>query len=217
MDNPLAFHTPCNINLVAPTMSGKTQLVMNLLRQKEALFSPPPKKVLYAYAEWQDKFDWMQEVIPDIEFHQGLPSASFMDDWSSDNEPQALILDDLMTSIASSAEMVQLYTVKCHHRQITTMTLQHSLYPPGKHSKTLSLNVNYFVLFRNQRDLLQIQCFGRQCFPNNSKYFMDSYNKATSEPYGFLVVDLDPRSDKKYQLRSHILEGQTPVVYVPKL
>jgi hypothetical protein len=174
-------------------------------------------QVLYAYSEWQDKFDQMQETIPNIEFHQGLPSASFIDDWGSDGEVQILVLDDLMTQVCCSAEMVQLYTVKCHHSRIVTMTLQHSLYPPGKHSRTLSLNVNYFILFRNQRDLLQIQYFTKQCFPTNLKYFTDSYMAATSEPYGFLVVDLDPRSLKKYQLRSHILKGQTQVIYVPKL
>jgi hypothetical protein len=174
-------------------------------------------QVLYAYSEWQDNFDHMQETITNIEFHQGLPSASFIDSWSSGSEIQILVLDDLMSQVCASTEMVQLYTVKCHHRQIVTVTLQHSLFPPGKHSRTLSLNVNYFILFRNQRDLLQIQYFARQCFPNKSKYFMDSYMTATSEPYGFLVLDLDPRSDKKYQLRSHILKGQTPVIYVPKV
>jgi len=44
-ENPLAFHTPCNINIVAPCMSGKTQLVMNLLQEMDTQFSPPPKKV----------------------------------------------------------------------------------------------------------------------------------------------------------------------------
>jgi hypothetical protein len=174
-------------------------------------------QILYAYSEWQEKFDVMEKTLSNIEFHQGLPTGSFIDAWSSEGDSQVLILDDLMTSVCSSADMVQLYTVKCHHRNITTITLQHSLYPPGKHSRTLSLNVNYYVLFRNQRDLMQIQYFGKQLFPHKLQYFMDSYMSATAAPYGCLVVDLDPLTDKKYQLRSHILEGQTPIIYVPKV
>ncbi len=112
--------------------------------------------------------------------------------------------------------MVQLYTVKCHHRNITTITLQHSLYPPGKHSRTLSLNVNYFIIFRN-RDIQQIHYFGRQIFANKSHYFIQSYHMAIKEPYGYIAVDLHPQSNKKYQLRSKILKDETPVVYAPKL
>jgi hypothetical protein len=159
----------------------------------------------------------MQKTIPNIEFYQGLPTATFIDQWSSENEPQILVLDDLMDSVCSSADMVQLYTVKCHHRNITTITIQHSLYPPGKHSHTLSLNVNYFIIFKNYRDQQQIGYFAKQIIGDKSHYFMQSYAMATKQQYCYILIDLHPQSDQKYRLRSNILEGQTLVVYVSKV
>ena len=203
-------------------MSGKTHFVGKLLNSLDYAFSVRPKKLLYCYCEWQDKFDMLQESLPNMEFHQGLPSESFLDTWSAkDGEKSGglIILDDLMSSICSSLDIVHLFTIKCHHRNITTIMLNQSLFPPGKHAKTLSLNCNYFILFRNFRDTRQVSTFGSQLFPRKLAYFMDSYEKATQAPYGYLCVDLHPKSDRTYQLRSNILEDSPlPItVYAPKV
>ncbi len=153
--------------------------------------------------------------MPHIEFYRGLHPATFIDELSSAKDHQILVIDDLMSAVCSSAEMVQLYTVKCHHRNITTITIQHSLYSLSKHSRTLSLNVNYFIIFKNYRDLQQMKFFAKQLFPDRVNYIMASYAMTTKDRYGYLVIDLHPQSDKKYQLRTHILYGETPVVYAP--
>ena len=222
--NPLPFLTPCNICVVGPTMSGKTYFVMKLLNSLDFAFSVKPKKLLYCYCEWQDKFDAIQESLPGMEFHQGLPAESFIDRWSTndgdkENTGGLIVLDDLMSTVCSSLDIVHLFTIKCHHRNITTILLNQSLFPPGKHSKTLSLNCNYFILFRNFRDTRQVSMFGSQLFPRKLAYFMDSYEKATQTAYGYLCVDLHPKSDRTYQLRSNILKDSSgpPIVYVPKV
>jgi len=186
--NPLPFFTPCNLALVAPTQGGKTQLMAELLNNMDYYFSPAPKKILYCYSEWQDKFDEMQKTVPDIEFHQGLPNSDFLDDWSLDKEGSMICMDDLMTEVCSCQESVTLLTVKTHHRNITTVMLNQSLYPVGKYARTLSLNLNYILLFRILRDTLQLKTFGSQMFPG--------------KPYGFLCIDSHPKSEKKYQLWS---------------
>ncbi len=215
-ENPLPFLTPANICLVGSQQSGKTFLTMKLLENIKYSFSPAPKKVLYCYTEWQDKFDAMQDSIPNITFHQGLPSCSYIEEWSTERDGSLIILDDLMTSICSSLDMVQLFTVKCHHRNITTLMLNQSLFPTGKYARTLSLNCNYIILFKNYRDSNQVKCLGSQLFPSKGQYFMDAYEKATHKLYGYLCIDIHPRSDKKYQLRTNILKGEYPVVFMPR-
>lgn len=42
---------------------------------------------------------------------------------------------------------------------------------------------------------------------------MDAFEKATSKPYGYLLVDISPHSDKSYQLRTNILPGQATRVF----
>ena len=56
---------------------------------------------------------------------------------------------------------------------------------------------------------------GSQIMPRKSHYFMDSYEKATSRKYGYLLIDFSPESDKKYQLRTRIFPYEAPpIVYV---
>ena len=217
-ENKTGLHTPCNICVQGANMVGKTHLVVRMLQQANTIFDPSPEKILYCYSEWQDSFDLLQETVPNIEFYQGVPPATFIDEWSATKRPQLVCLDDLMMAICNSAEMVQLFTVKCHHRQITTISILHSLFPPGKHSKTLSLNYNYFLLFQNYRDRMQVSYFGKQLFASNVAYFLSAYQKATSRKWGYLLVDLHAKSDPQFRLRTNILKGEgDPLIYVPKV
>ncbi|CAG2225695.1 unnamed protein product [Mytilus edulis] len=126
---------------------------------------------------------------------------------------KVLVLDDLMVESADSKELIHLLTVGIHHNSITLIQILHNLYCKGKAMRTASLNCHYFVLFRNYRDQLQIQTLGRQIFPGQSKYFLDAYKKATSVAYRPLIIDLNPHTDKTYQLTTDRGVGQTPIVY----
>jgi len=90
--------------------------------------------------------------------------------------------------------------------------------------RTLSLNTHYVVLFRNYRDQLQVEVLGRQVIPRQIDYFREFYLKATSERYGYMLVDVSPhapqlniidRSTQLLSLRSQILPGQDNIVYEP--
>ena len=43
-----------------------------------------------------------------------------------------------------------------------------------------------------------------------------SYNDATSEPYGYLLIDLKPETPDEIRLQTKIFPGETTSVYVPK-
>jgi hypothetical protein len=190
---------------------------MSLLQQKDHVFNPPPQKILYCFSQWQSKFDLMQNTITGIEFFEGLPSSSFINEWSNAATPTLIVLDDLIEKVCSSEAMLHLFTVQVHHLSISTIVLSQSLYPLGKYGRVYSLNCTYIVLFRNLRDGLQIRRFGGQLFPYNPKYFMQAYEHATSIPFGNLIIDIHPHSDRKYQLRSCILYDDIPIIYVPKV
>ena len=58
---------------------------------------------------------------------------------------------------------------------------------------------------------------GHQIFGKKSDYFMDAYKKAISEDYGYLLVNLHLRTstEQHQKLMSHILPGETTVIYLP--
>ena len=205
------FESPTTLMLAGPTQSGKSYWVKRLLSHKNVMFKTSPNKVVYAYGARQAMFGEMQDVT----FHSGLPSRENIEEWTKDGQHMLLILDDVMQEACSSSDIMALFTIHCHHRNITVLFLTQSIFPPGKCARTISLNCHYIVIFKTKRDKLQVQTIGTQIFPGQKAYFMDAYQNATSEAYGYLVCDLHPGTDKKYQLRTHIFPDEDTWVYSP--
>lgn len=202
--------------IVGPTMSGKTSLVQKILKEATGMFQKPPERIVIAYTEFQPLFEEMEKSIDTLILHQGLPSKEQIDEWSDGVEHTGLVLDDMMMQVAKSEESLNLFCVTAHHRRVSVLMLAQNLYMPGKFARTISLNCHYVILFRNVRDSRQVLTFGSQVFPSKLKYFKDAYDKATSVPFGYLVVDMSPSTEDKYRLRTHILPNEDTIVYLPK-
>ena len=211
------FQSPSTILISGSTQSGKTRFTKKLLENASGMFTLPPQRILYAYSEYQPVFDDMKTTIPNITFHQGLPSRDQIEDFSEGQDHVILVLDDLMLKITASEECVQLFTVTSHHRNVSVLFLTQCLYPPGRYARSISLNCAYVVLFRNDRDQRQITCFASQILPGQTGYFKDAYDKATKERYGYLLTDLSPHSDKLYRLRTRIFPADDTLVYAPRV
>ena len=98
-----------SIAVSGSTCSGKTTWVHRLLRYRDDMFINPPRDVLYCYAIWQLLFEVMEKELPFITFHGGLPNDDELNGLSSDQECNLVILDDLMDSVTSSADMENLF------------------------------------------------------------------------------------------------------------
>lgn len=84
--------------------------------------------------------------------------------------------------------------------------------------RDISLNSHYIILFKNSRDMSQINCFARQLYPRNSKFMVDAYIKATTHPYSYLVVDLHPTTPEEHRLRESLFPDMHGIhwIYRPK-
>lgn len=212
----LPCHSPATAMIVGPTMSGKTSLVYEILKHADGMFQTPPERIVIAYTEYQPLFEKMEKNIDRLVLHQGLPSKEQIEDWSEGVQHIVLVLDDMMMQVAKSEESLNLFCVTAHHRRISVFMLAQNLYMPGKFARTISLNCHYVILFRNVRDSRQVLTFGSQVFPLKLKYFKEAYDKATSIPFGYLVVDMSPGTEDKYRLRTRILLNEDTIVYLPK-
>ena len=59
---------------------------------------------------------------------------------------------------------------------------------------------------------MQSKKLASQMYPGKTDYFMESYQKAVQNPYGYLIVHLG----HKYTLRTCIFPEQDTIVYLPK-
>ena len=181
------------------------------------MFTTPPKKIYFCYSVDQPLYAQMKHEIPQIEFCEKLPTQPILESWYT-NEPghKILCIDDMMLEAGTSKDVTHIYCKYAHHYNFFCFLVSQNAFNPGKEWRTISLNTHYFFLFKNRRDELQIQTLGRQIFPRQLNYFMHAYRLATSQAYGYLLVDLSPHSDPTYKLRTHIIPGQIITVYLPE-
>ncbi len=146
-----------------------------------------------------------------IEFNEGLPQLSEFDG----AKPTLLVLDDLMHDTNNT--VTKLFTQISHHTNTSVIFITQNLFHAGKETRTITLNSQYMVLFKNVRDQSQIAYLARQLYPGKSKYMVEAYGDATKEPYSYLFVDLKPCTDDKHRLKACIFpDDKYNYVYVPK-
>ena len=108
----------------------------------------------------------------------------------------------------NSEQLIDMMCVGNHHSNMTVIFFLQNVFQKVKPMRTASLNCHCFILFDSKRDPSQIATLCRQIFPGNNTYFMSAYQAAIYlKPFNFLLVDLSPRSDTSYQLRTNILTG----------
>ena len=204
------FKVPANFYISGQSQSGKSYLVRRLLRHLNELFYPVPTKVIYCYGEYQKEFDELHGV----DFIEGFPTD--LTQLTQGHEQTLLILDDLMGECSGDQRVSDLFTRGSHHKGVSVLYLTQNLFPPGKLSRTISLNSHYFIVFKNPRDSLGIATLAKQMFPRRSQYLMESFHDATKKPYSYLLIDCHPQTQEKLRLCTNILPGERHIVYMHK-
>ena len=201
--------------VAGPTKSGKTTFVRKLLEKNR--FSEKIHSVLYCYGVDQpDVFKEFEILNLEVRFHQGIPTMDTLKKFQDGNF-RVVVLDDLMQQVLKKGQEVQdMFTQLCHHCNMTAIFITQNVLGQGKHARNIALNVHYLVLFAQRRDASQIRYLGKQAFPQDSAYFWQSYEHATSKPFGHLTMDFHPYSPKKLCLRSDTLSDDGCVVYLNK-
>ena len=136
------FHTGSPIMVSGPTSSGKTYWTHKLLQNQ--MFTKEVKSILYCYGVYQDYYDDMK--LPNIEFHQGLPSLEKVQSLN-DGDFHVIVLDDLMEYIIKSVDVQNLFTKFCHHYNITVIFLTQTVFAQGPCARTISINTHIFWFY----------------------------------------------------------------------
>ena len=205
-DHLFPWKHPFTCLIAGPTGCGKTVFAKRFVNNINQMMDPIPERIIWYYSEYQTVFG----TVNNTEFIEGLPDIDKLNPY----ERHLVIIDDQMTE--NNKEIVTLFTKKSHHRNISVMYLVQNLFYQTKEHRNISLNAHYIVLFRNRRDSSQVDRLGKQIFPGKTKWDLgDAYRKATSKPYGYLLVDLKPETKDHLQLRTDIFPGQIQRVYLP--
>ena len=154
----------------------------SLLRHTSTMMDPPPEKMTWCYGEWQSAYASMN--IPNLQFEEGFPNASLFDPKTR----KLVVTDDLMAE--TDGRVTTLFTKKGHQSNISILYLVQNVFPKNKESRTISLNAQYMVVFKNPRDTSQITHLARHMYPGRVKFVQEAFKDATAVPYGYLLIDL---------------------------
>ena len=206
----MTHHTwlaPFTCVISGPTGSGKSVFVQRLLKYAKTVISPAPDRILYCYGVYQDMFAKMEGV----EFIEGLPSLEEFDG----NKHSLVVIDDLMHE--TNDVVTKLFTRVSHHTNTSVIFITQNIFHQSRETRTITLNAQYLVMFKNVRDKSQITFLARQMYPTSPKHMVEAYNDATNDPYSYLFDDLKPNIDEKHRLKAYIFSDDTyHYVYVPK-
>jgi len=204
----LRLKHPFSMCVSGPSQAGKSQWVLRLLQNLPRMVTVLPKRVLYCYGEWQPMFE---QLPSNVTLHEGLPDVKELKEFQ---EPQLVVLDDMMDECSRSPLLNALFTKYVHHYSMSVIFLVQNIF--YSKTKTARINTNYMVLFKSPADKLQIAALARQLYPTKSKDFLTAYEDAISEPYSYLLVDLTQATPNELRLRSKVFPDEYTVVYVLK-
>ena len=123
-------------------------------------------------------------TIPNIEFVKGIPSDLETDSFFDINKRNLIVIDDQMENAGGDTTIFNLFTRGSHHRNLSVIYIVQNFFHQGKNSRSISLNSDYLVLFKNPRDKLQILTHDKQMYLGNTDFFIKRYEEPCADPLG---------------------------------
>ena len=171
-----------------------------------SLIQPSPERIIWCFGQWQPLYDNIRKRIPRIEFVNGIPDHLNDHHYIDVSKRNVLVFDDLMTEAKCDQRIADLFTKGSHHRNISVVYLTQNLFPQWKVCRDIILNTQYMVLFNNPIDRQQVATLARRIYPFTSAVFIKRFERATSYPYGHLVIDLKSDTAEKNRLHTKIFD-----------
>lgn len=202
---------PSTIIISGPSSSGKSTFTVQLLHNLQ-IFNQEIKKVIWCNSE--------RGAIPhrdtlpadlDIEFINKLPQ-NFE---NVKNVLTIVILDDMMVDASASLQVSELFSKGSHHRNITVVLITQNIFHKSKHSRDISLNAKYLVIFKNPRDKAQFNHLARQIYPENVAMLQKMYKSITATAHSYLFIDLTQGINDILRFRTNIFNKEYCECYCP--
>lgn len=216
----IQFRHPFTSIISGSTGSGKSEWVMKLLSRSRVLLTEPVVEILYCYGELNANVLELQRAgqIKGIKVyaHNGVPTEDEVRQRARRTGGKLLmILDDLMVGM-SQQFLDTLFTRGSHNWGVSVVLISQHLFM--KELRVARNNSHYLVLLRNPAGELQIRTLATQLFPGKMAFFIEAYNDACKNNFGYLLVDMHPSSPQTLRLRTHIYGENDGIitVYMPK-
>ena len=205
---------PFSLTLSGCSGSGKSYFVRQLLLRQKEICGAAWAKIFYISRFELGGLQRELSHLPIEYIHAEIPSLDDLKKRSASGQ-NLVILDDLMSQSANSADVKSLFA-EGRHINFSVIYCTQNLFQSGKFARTIRLNTNYMVLFRQIHDRLQIIRFFVSMRPKNWHFLQRVYDDCTSAKFGYMFMDFRPQvSSEKLRLRARITEN-SQILYIEK-
>ena len=213
----LKFKHPFSMLLSGARRTGKTHFVKTLLTRRDEYITPSAEWIFWfspASSAQNEVFTELKQLISNITFVSGLPSEDIVE-YVREMRPGLrilIIIDDLMEEASKRSDVKHLFT-RGRHEDISVIFLSQNAFHKGMHFREMSLNTDYFVIFKNVRDASTISHIASQM--NTTRFLPLAYKDATMGKYSYLLCDLRSDTDDRLRYRTNIFNNERVIVYQP--
>ena len=202
---------------------GKSTWCANLIHYCQEIFDEPVAHVVVFYNQWQYLYRLMNAYYGDfITFQYGLPTEEMLNIMHSKYKGKhTLIIIDDMADLFLNSEIGRALGVRlCHHLNITCVYITHSLFSNYKHSRIISQNTKYFIIFRNHRDSSTLKFMSSQIWPSKPSILTQAYDQIIeegSEQFNYFIINLHQLESRRFLILSNVFPYEHPICcYIPK-
>ena len=189
------------IFLSGPSGCGKTTFIVNLIENINNIAKIPPRKIVYYFTEWQEKFNGMRENL-NINFIED--NDMILDQVKDVDSPALIIFDDMLNS-PNLKTIAQLFTVHGRHMNLSLAFLSQRLFNNNEFFRQISQNSDYMCIFKNPRNSMDVRSMAMQITPKTLD-LLHIYSQATKQPYSYIFIDLTQECIPQFRYRSAIFD-----------
>ena len=215
-----------SIYAVAPSGSGKTRFILDLIKNRKRVFDQTINHCLYSYKTYSDQFSEL-ENMPDLHltFREDIFDLDFLKSYrrSIGEQPFFLVCDDLMYSWKGKEnESFLLECLNVHGKKLnfTLLITGQELFPKVNFAKVLRQNIEYLVIFRSKNILADLARYSHTIFPNKSisRQFINLFNdRVMSRSYHYMMLSFSKREEGFLRIYENVLKSETNEICVTLL
>lgn len=212
--NDILFRNKALVLVSGPSLSGKSNFVYEIIKQKFDVFEKAPHHILYCLNE--ESRDINRTIME--KFH-GVRFVTGLDEMPQTFQPDTLIIfDDLLTNPSKKVnekicDLISEYFIrKVHHTSeiVGVIMIVQNLFMNYASFRTIAQNANYLLIFRSPRANTQINVLANQ-LGYDKNILRSIFKEATKYPHSYLFIDLNANTDERLRFKSNVIINSTSV------
>ena len=193
------------ILISGPSRCGKTFFLKNLIENLDIFSKSPPQIITLVYKVMQPIYNELgvNYLLQDCE---NLKERLFK---IANGRSMLCIFDDMINS-TNLNNISNLFLVDGRHNNLSMVFITQKLFVNNDNYREISQNSDYFIIFKNPRNMQEIRHLNTQMCPGKNELSL-YYKLATLQPFSYIMINLTQECDDKVKYLSNLFNSPNEI------